>query len=137
MESSVYNCNVIKLPKQTNPAGNLTFIENERHIPFTVKRVYYLYDIPCGEARGGHAHYNLRQLLVATSGSFDVLIDDGENKKMVTLNRPDYGLLIVPGIWRELTNFSSGATCFVLASHAYDESDYIRNYDEFKQSFKG
>jgi len=131
MESSVYNCNVVGLPKQHNPAGNITFIENDVQIPFGVKRVYYLYDIPGGETRGGHAHYELRQLIVAASGSFDVLIDDGINKKTVTLNRPNYGLLIVPGIWRELTNFSSGAICLVLASQVYEEKDYIRDYQKF------
>jgi dTDP-4-dehydrorhamnose 3,5-epimerase-like enzyme len=131
LESSVYNCNVIQLPKVHNPAGNITVIENNVQIPFDVKRVYYLYDIPSGETRGGHAHYELRQLIVAASGSFDVLVDDGKNKKIVTLNRPDYGLLIVPGIWRELINFSSGAICLVLASDIYTEKDYIRDYSEF------
>lgn len=131
MESSVYNCNVIELPKQHNPAGNITVIENGIQVPFEVKRVYYLYDIPGGETRGGHAHYELRQLIVAASGSFDVLIDDGKNKKLVNLNRPNFGLLVVPGIWRELINFSSGAICLVLASQIYEEADYIREYNEF------
>ncbi len=131
MESSVYNCNVIELPKQHNPAGNITFVENNIQVPFEVKRVYYLYDIPGGETRGGHAHYELRQLIVAASGSFDVLIDDGKNKKIVNLNRPNFGLLVVPGIWRELVNFSSGAICLVLASQKYDEVDYIRDYNDF------
>jgi len=133
IESSVYNCNVIRLPKVHNPAGNITVIENNIQIPFDVKRVYYLYDIPSGETRGGHAHYELRQLLVAASGSFDVLLDDGNNKKTVTLNRPDYGLLIVPGIWRELLSFSSGAICLVLASQIYKPVDYIREFDDFKK----
>ena len=101
-------------------------------MPFEVKRIYYLYDIPGGEDRGGHAHKELRQLIVAASGSFNVLLDDGLNKKIVTLNRPDYGLLVVPGIWRELMEFSSGAICLVLASEVYDDTDYIREYDDFK-----
>ena len=131
MENSVYNCNVIELPKLHNPAGNITVIENQIQVPFEVKRIYYLYDIPGGETRGGHAHYELRQLIVAASGSFDILVDDGKNKKTINLNRPNYGLLIIPGIWRELINFSSGAICLVLASHIYDEKDYIRDYDTF------
>jgi len=101
-------------------------------VPFEVKRIYYLYDIPGGEDRGGHAHKKLKQLIVAASGSFNVLLNDGLNKKVVTLNRPDYGLLVVPGIWRELMEFSSGAICLVLASEIYSERDYIRSYNEFK-----
>lgn len=129
--SSVYDCAVLPLNKIHNLAGNITIIEGETHLPFDVKRIYYLYDIPAGEDRGGHAHKALRQLIVAASGAFDVLLDDGVNKKVVTLNRPDYGLLVVPGIWRELMEFSSGAICLVLASEGYDEEDYIREYDEF------
>ena len=113
-------------------SGNITVIENRKSIPFDIKRIYYLYDIPGGEKRGGHAHKELRQLIVAASGSFTVLLDDGINKKIVHLNRPNYGLLVVPGIWRELEDFSSGAICLVLASLKYSESDYIRIYDEFK-----
>ncbi len=131
MKSSVYDCVILPLSKIHNRAGNITIIEGETNIPFPVKRIYYLYDIPGGEARGGHAHKELSQLIIAASGSFDVLLDDGQNKKIVTLNRPDYGLLIVPGIWRELFEFSSGAICLVLASHKYDEGDYIREYNDF------
>lgn len=130
-KSSVYNCNVFELPKVHNRAGNLTALNNFTDLPFGVRRVYYLYDIPGGESRGGHAHKELQQLIVAAGGSFDVLIDDGKNRKIVNLNRPYYGLLVVPGIWRELDNFSSGAICLVLASHTYDENDYIRDYQEF------
>ena len=130
-KNSVYDCVILPLSKIHNRAGNITVVEGQRNIPFEVKRIYYLYDIPGGENRGGHAHLELTQLIVAASGSFDVLLDDGINKKIVTLNRPDYGLIIVPGIWRELMEFSSGAICLVLASHIYDEADYIREYHEF------
>jgi hypothetical protein len=106
-------------------------VEGDINIPFSVKRIYYLYDVPGGEARGGHAHKELHQLIVAASGSFNVLLDDGQNKKIVTLNRPDYGLLVVPGIWRELFEFSSGSICMVLASRLYEESDYLRDYNHF------
>jgi len=133
---SVYDCSVIELPKIHNRAGNITPITNSENIPFDVKRIYYLYDVPGGETRGGHAHYELRQLIVASGGSFDIVLDDGKNKKIVNLNRPNSGLLIVPGIWRELINFSSGAICLVLASHKYDEADYIRDYDEFLENTK-
>ena len=131
MKSSIYDCVVLPLNKIHNRAGNITIVEGQTNVPFEIKRVYYLYDIPGGEGRGGHAHKELHQLVVAASGAFDVLMDDGINKKVVTLNRPDYGLLIVPGIWRELMEFSSGAICLVLASHAYDETDYIRQYVNF------
>ena len=128
---SIYNCNVFELPKITNRSGNITPLNNKAEIPFDVGRVYYLYDVPGGETRGGHAHYQLQQLIIAASGSFDVVIEDGENKKTITLNRPNYGLLITPGIWRELNNFSSGSICLVMASLKYDEADYIRDYDLF------
>lgn len=131
MKSSIYDCVVLPLNKIHNRAGNITIVEGQKNVPFEIKRVYYLYDIPGGEGRGGHAHKELHQLVVAASGAFDVLLDDGINKKVVTLNRPDYGLLIVPGIWRELMEFSSGAICLVLASHAYEETDYIREYVNF------
>jgi hypothetical protein len=130
--ASVYDCSVIEIDKHHNELGNITVIENSDTIPFEVNRTYYLYDIPGGEERGGHAHKELRQLIVAASGSFDVLLDDGNVKRTITLNRPYHGLLVVPGIWRELNNFSSGAICLVLASHKYDEADYIRSYEEFK-----
>ena len=131
-ETTVFDCPSVQLPKVHDNTGNIVAINNEEEVPFAVQRVYYLYDVPGGESRGGHAHKELRQLIVAGSGSFDVIIDDGRNRKSVTLNRPNYGLLIVPGIWRELVNFSSGAVCLVLASHKYDENDYIRNYDTFQ-----
>jgi len=131
MISSVHDCVILPLNKIHNRAGNITIIEGQRNIPFDLKRVYYLYDIPSGEARGGHAHKDLYQLIVAAGGSFDILLTDGENKKHISLNRPDYGLLVVPGIWRELSEFSSGAICLVLASHKYSEDDYLREYKEF------
>lgn len=133
INSSVYDCSVIPLSKIHNRAGNITIIESESSIPFPVERIYYLYDIPCGESRGGHAHKELYQLIVATSGSFEVQLDDGVNKKIVRLNRPDYGLMVVPGIWRELFEFSSGSVCLVLASIKYSENDYIRDYSSFKE----
>jgi dTDP-4-dehydrorhamnose 3,5-epimerase-like enzyme len=130
-DSSIYNCNVLALPKIHNRAGNITALNNSEDLPFDVNRVYYLYDIPGGELRGGHAHKELQQLIIAVSGSFDIVLDDGKNKKTVSLNRPYYGLYVIPGIWRELSNFSSGAICLVLASHKYDENDYIRDYPDF------
>lgn len=129
--STVYDCNIAVLNKIHNNAGNITVIESDHNIPFSIRRAYYLYDVPGGESRGGHAHKQLYQLIVAASGSFDVLLDDGINKKIVKLNRPNYGLLVVPGLWRELFEFSSGAICLVLTSHKYDASDYIRDYNEF------
>ena len=131
MQNSVYDCVILPLSKIHNRAGNITIVEGQTNIPFDVRRIYYLYDIPGGEDRGGHAHKELHQLIVAASGSFHVLLDDGQNKKIVTLNRPDYGLMVVPGIWRELFEFSSGAICLVLASQKYDQEDYIRQYDQF------
>ncbi|PIA77547.1 hypothetical protein BFR04_08900 [Gaetbulibacter sp. 4G1] len=129
--NTVYDCSVIDVSKIHNNAGNITVVENGHNIPFNVNRVYYLYDVPSGEARGGHAHYELEQFIIAASGSFDVVLDDGVNKKRISLNRPNLALHVVPGLWRELDNFSSGSICMVLASHKYDEKDYIRNYDEF------
>jgi hypothetical protein len=129
--NTVFDCSVIDVSKVHNEAGNITVAENMKNIPFEVKRVYYLYDIPGGEARGGHAHYELEQYIIAASGSFDVILSDGQNRKTVTLNRPNIALHIVPGLWRELDNFSSGSVCLVLASLKYDESDYIRDYGEF------
>lgn len=133
MKNSVYDCSIVHLPKIHNQAGNITALENNVHIPFAVKRVYYLYDVPGGADRGGHAHKELQQFIIALSGAFDVLIDDGINKKIVRLDRPYVGLHIVPGIWRELLNFSSGAISLVLASEKYQESDYIREYDDFQK----
>ena len=129
--ADIHACNVVELTKIHNPAGNITIIQNGGRQPFNVKRVYYLYDIPGGSERGGHAHKNLYQLIVAASGSFDVIIDDGRNKKIVELNRPNFGLVIIPGIWREIVNFSSGAICLVLASEKYSADDYVRDYSEY------
>ena len=129
--NTVFDCSIIDVSKVHNEAGNITVIENGINIPFDVNRIYYLYDVPGGEARGGHAHYELQQYLIAASGSFDVILDDGKNRKIVSLNRPNLALHIVPGLWRELDNFSSGSICLVLASHKYAESDYIRDYEEF------
>lgn len=128
---SLTNCKIIELPKISDPRGNLSFIEGGRHIPFEIKRVYYLYDVPGGSDRGSHAHKNLHQFIVAMSGSFDVVLDDGHEKKRFHLNRSHYGLYVCPMMWRDLDNFSSGAVCMVLASEHYSEADYIRNYDEF------
>jgi hypothetical protein len=132
-DSQVHDIELLDLPRVNNPAGNITAINNEAEIPFATERVYYLYDIPSGESRGGHAHKELQQLIVAASGSFTVVLDDGVNKKSVTLNRPDKGLYLIPGIWRELVDFSSGAICLVLASMKYEAEDYIREYQEFTQ----
>lgn len=128
---NIDNCKILELPKITDPRGNLTFIEGGGHIPFDIQRVYYLYDVPGGAERGGHAHKGLHQLIIAMSGSFDVVLDDGKNKKRVHLARSYYGLYVCPMMWRELDNFSSGSVCMVLASNKYDESDYYRDYDQF------
>lgn len=122
---------IIDLPKVTDQRGNLTFVEGGRHVPFEIKRIYYLYDVPGGAERGGHAHKALQELIIAMSGSFDVVLDDGAQKKRVHLNRPYYGLYVPTMLWRELDNFSSGAVCMVLASNLYDEQDYYRNYRDF------
>jgi len=129
--SNIYNCNILTLPKIHNRSGNITSLNNSIDLPFDIRRIYYLYDIPGGGLRGGHAHKELYQLIVAVSGSFEITLDDGLNKKTVSLNQPYYGLQIIPGIWRELSNFSSGAICLVLASLPYNEKDYIRDYKEF------
>ena len=130
---SIDRCVVVDLPKIHDPRGNLTFIEGNSHVPFGIQRVYYLYDVPGGSERGGHAHKELHQLIIAMSGSFDVLLDDGNNKKRVHLNRSYYGLYVCPMIWRVLDNFSSGSVCMVLASIKYDPVDYYRDYEEFVQ----
>tara|TARA_B110000444_G_C18775483_1_gene564684 strand:- start:566 stop:985 length:420 start_codon:yes stop_codon:yes gene_type:complete len=129
--NTIDDCSLIELPKIKNRAGNITAIENNINIPFGVSRIFYLYDIPGGENRGAHAHKECHQLLVATSGSFEVQLDDGNEKKTVILNQPFRGLHIPPGIWASEINFSSGSICLVLASHNFDEEDYIRNYNEF------
>lgn len=128
---TVYDCSIIELPKFEDLAGNLTPVYGSVHVPFEIKRVFYSYDIPGGEARGAHAHKKCHQLLVAASGSYEVVLDDGINKRTVLLNRPFYGLHIPPGIWAAEQGFSSGSICLVLASHVYDENDYIRDYQEF------
>ncbi|MGA3058961.1 MAG: FdtA/QdtA family cupin domain-containing protein [Candidatus Bathyarchaeia archaeon] len=130
---SLSECKIITLPKITDCRGNLSFIEENKHIPFEIKRVYYLYDVPGGESRGGHAHKTLKQFIIAASGSFDVTLDDGLQRKTFQLNRPYYGLYIPPSIWRELDNFSSGSFCLVLVSDLYNEIDYIRSYEIFKK----
>jgi WxcM-like, C-terminal len=126
-------CKIIDLPKITDPRGNLTFIEGARHVPFDIKRVYYLYDVPGGAERGGHAHKNLHEFIIALSGSFDVVLNDGIEKKRFHLNRSYYGLYVCPMVWRELDNFSSASVCMVLASAPFEESDYYRDYDKFAQ----
>lgn len=128
---SINTCQFISFPKISDPRGNLTFIESGNHIPFDIKRVYYLYDVPGGSERGGHAHKGLHQVIIAMSGSFDVLLDDGKSQKKIHLNRSYDGLYVCPMIWRELDNFSSGSVCMVLASEYYDEADYFRDYQQF------
>jgi dTDP-4-dehydrorhamnose 3,5-epimerase-like enzyme len=134
--STIEDCKIIDLRKISDPRGNLTPIEGGADVPFDIKRVYYLYDVPGGESRGAHAHRELQQLIIAANGSFSITLDDGKNKKTFNLNRSYYGLLIVPGIWRDLDDFSSGAVCMVLASEKYDANDYIRDYEEFLK-FRG
>ena len=126
-------CKIINFPKVTDFRGNLSFVEENRQVPFDIKRVYYLYDVPSGATRGGHAHKQLQQLVIALSGSFDVILDDGYHKRKVFLNRPHYGLYIPSKVWRELENFSSNSVALALVSEFYDESDYIREYDDFKK----
>lgn len=127
----IEDCKIIDLPRINDPRGNLTFVESNRHIPFLIQRVYYLYDVPGGAERGAHGHKALQQFIIAMSGSFDIHLDDGFEKKTIHMNRSYYGLYISPMIWREIDNFSSGAVCMVLASEYYDEKDYYRNYEQF------
>jgi hypothetical protein len=127
----INDCKLMLLPKIADPRGNLTFVESNRHIPFAIQRVFYLYDVPGGAERGGHANKALHQLIIAMSGSFDVVLDDGAEKKRVHLNRSYSALYVCPMIWRALDNFSSGSVCMVLASHPYDQDDYYRDYDEY------
>lgn len=131
MKSSIFQCNIIELSKINDRAGNLSFVENSKNIPFDIKRVYYIYDVPGGSDRGGHAHKNLEQFVIAVSGAFEVSLDDGTNKKIVRLDRPFMALHIQKGIWRETRNFTSGSVCMVLASEEYDENDYIDDYNKF------
>ena len=131
MSKSVYDCSIIELPRIGNEKGNITVVHGRVNLPFDIARVFYLYDIPGGEARGAHAHKMSHQFLVAASGSFEILLDDGHNKRTVTLNRPYYGLHIPPGIWASEQSFSSGSICLVLTSHVYDEADYIRDYKSY------
>jgi len=131
MRTSVYDAGLIHLPRIKNRSGNITPIENNKQIPFSVKRIFYLYDIPGGESRGAHAHKKCHQILIAASGSFEVLLDDGRTQRVIQLNRPYHGLHIPPAIWASEINFSSGAICLVLASEFYDAKDYIRDYEEF------
>ena len=133
---TIKNCKLIDLPRIGDPRGNLTFIENDRHIPFEIKRIYYLYDVPGGSLRAGHAHKTLHQFLIAMSGSFDVTVDDGEQKIKFHLNRSYYGLYLPPMTWREIDNFSSGSVCLALASDFFDETDYYRQYSEFKKAIE-
>jgi dTDP-4-dehydrorhamnose 3,5-epimerase-like enzyme len=131
MRFSLENCRIIELPRILDLRGNLTFVEGNKHVPFDIARVYYLYDIPGGAERGGHAHKELQQLIIAISGSFYVVLDDGRAKKRIHLNRSYQGLYVCPMIWRELDNFSSGSVCLVLASNRYDETDYYRDYTQY------
>lgn len=130
--SSVFNSSLIELPKNHQEKGNITAVNSSVELPFKIKRVYYLYDVPGGEIRGGHAHKTLHQFIVAASGSFDLILDDGHTKRTIHLNRPYLGVYMPPGLWRELDNFSSGSICLVLASDLYSVDDYIRDYEKFK-----
>tara|TARA_B100000900_G_scaffold251256_1_gene214062 strand:+ start:405 stop:818 length:414 start_codon:yes stop_codon:yes gene_type:complete len=128
---NIFNCNLVELQKIKNRAGNLSVVENSNSIPFDIARVYYIYDVPGGSDRGGHAHKDLEQYVIAVSGAFDIQLDDGKNKKTVRLDRPFLALHIKKGIWRETRNFTSGAICMVIASHKYDHEDYIHDYKDF------
>jgi dTDP-4-dehydrorhamnose 3,5-epimerase-like enzyme len=134
---SIKDCSLIDLPRVNDPRGNLTFIEGGRHVPFDLKRIFYLYDVPGGAMRAGHALKRCHQFIVATSGSFDVILDDGAERKRFQLNRSYYGLYVPPLVWREIDNFSSNSVCVVLASETYDESDYYRDYEDFLSAVKG
>jgi hypothetical protein len=130
-QSKVFDCSLIHLPQLGDRNGHITVVNNNSEIPFVIKRIFYLYDIPGGESRGAHAHKNCHQFLISASGAFEVLLDDGNTKRQILLNRPNVGLHIPPGIWASEINFSSGSICLVLASHNYDEADYIRDYNEY------
>lgn len=131
INNTVFDCSLVMLPSIKNRAGNITPIHNSKEIPFDIKRVFYLYDVPGGESRGAHAHKECHQFLIAASGAFEVLLDDGKVKRVVMLNRPNWGLHIPPMIWASEINFSSGAICLVLASHTYNETDYVRSYNDY------
>lgn len=131
------DCRIVELPRINDPRGNLTFIEGGRHIPFEIKRVYYLYDVPGGATRAGHGHRRLEQVIIAMSGSFDLVLDDGAARARHHLNRSYFGLYVPPMLWREIDNFSSGSVCMVLASEYYDEADYFRRYEDFLDAVKG
>ena len=131
---TVNDCRLIDLPKIADPRGNLTFVEGANHVPFEIRRVFYLYDVPGGESRAGHANISLEQFIIAAMGSFDVVVDDGRERTRFFLNRSYYGLYIPRMIWRELENFSSGSVCLVLASERYDATDYHRDYAEFHRA---
>lgn len=130
-QATIADCKIIDLRKIQDPRGNLTPIEGNADVPFEIKRIFYLYDVPGGESRGAHAHYKDNQFLIAASGAFEVFVDDGVNQKVFTLNRPYYGLLVPPGIWAAEQEFSSGSVCLVLTDSKYEAEDYIRDYDEF------
>ena len=133
---SLKKCHLLEFPKIRDARGNLSFIEGNRHVPFDIKRIYYLYDVPGGEVRGGHAHRDLEQVIIAINGSFDVALDDGNGKTTYRLRNANEGLYLCSGIWRELDNFTSGSVCLVIASHVYDESDYFRDYSDFINAVK-
>jgi hypothetical protein len=133
---STYNCSIFELPRIKNRAGNITPVHNNIEIPFTVKRVFYLYDVPGGESRGAHAHKECHQFLIAASGSFEVSLDDSKTKRIIQLNRPYIGLHIPPGIWASEINFSSGSICLVFASHLFNEADYLRDYTQYLEYVK-
>lgn len=131
--TTIYDCSIIEVPRVNNRAGNISIVEGLKNMPFEPHRVFYLYDIPAGESRGAHAHRECHQFIIAASGSFEVALDDGQNKKTVSLNRPFYGLHIPPGIWANEFNFSSGSICMVLVSHKFNEADYIREYSDYQK----
>lgn len=137
LPGAIDQCRILPLPRIPNSRGNLTFIEGDVHVPFPIERVYYLYDVPGGETRGGHAHRSIQQFIIAASGSFDVIIKDGQQSRTFSLNRSYYGLLVPNMLWRELVEFSSGSVCLVLASARYDEDDYIRDWDDYLDVVQG